>query len=211
MASRVEAIGLVAQVTGGPAFRADIGAVFVDKGLGIKRFTPQVTGGMARLRLDTHNPNNTSLLRGTEILSDVAFTTLSHVGLLAEAQLLERDRPSIGNHLYGAFGHDFGTSDGRRVMVVAWDRHRMDHDRRAGEGAQNAVGVLVGEDSADEMDLAAGEGLAVEEGRAGMIRGGDYAVVGLEGHFRARRLPAEQQAPALPDDAVHERQLIRVA
>src|SRR5687767_12238205 len=37
-------------------------------------FTPQVTGGMARLRLDTYNPTNTSLLRGTEILSDNAFT-----------------------------------------------------------------------------------------------------------------------------------------
>ena len=37
-------------------------------------FTPQVTGGMARLRLDTYNPTNTSLLRGTEILSDLSFT-----------------------------------------------------------------------------------------------------------------------------------------
>jgi beta-glucanase (GH16 family) len=37
-------------------------------------FTPQVTGGMARLRLDTYNPGNTSLLRGTEILSDLSFT-----------------------------------------------------------------------------------------------------------------------------------------
>jgi beta-glucanase (GH16 family) len=37
-------------------------------------FTPQVTGGMARLRLDTYNSGNTSLLRGTEILSDLSFT-----------------------------------------------------------------------------------------------------------------------------------------
>src|SRR5215212_4135591 len=37
-------------------------------------FTPQVTGGMARLRLDTYNPGNTSLLRGTEILTDQSFT-----------------------------------------------------------------------------------------------------------------------------------------
>jgi len=52
-------------------------------------------------------------------LSDVAFTTLSNIGVLAEAELLHQERPSIGNHLYGAFGRDFGTADGHRLMVVA--------------------------------------------------------------------------------------------
>ncbi|MCX7888476.1 MAG: CoA transferase [Rhodobacteraceae bacterium] len=52
-------------------------------------------------------------------LSDVAFATLSHLGVLAEAELLERDRPAIGNDIYGAFGRDFVTADGRRVMVAA--------------------------------------------------------------------------------------------
>lgn len=52
-------------------------------------------------------------------LSDVAFSTLSHLGVLAEAELLEQERPALGNHLYGAFGLDFATADGRRVMVVA--------------------------------------------------------------------------------------------
>ena len=52
-------------------------------------------------------------------LSDVAFTTLSHLGVLAEAELLGQDRPSIGNHIYGAFGRDFATADGQRVMVAA--------------------------------------------------------------------------------------------
>ena len=51
-------------------------------------------------------------------LSDVAFTMLSHLGVLAEAELLHEDRPSIGNHIYGAFGRDFGTADGKRVMVA---------------------------------------------------------------------------------------------
>jgi beta-glucanase (GH16 family) len=36
-------------------------------------FTPQLTQGLAKLRLDTYNPTNTSLLRGTEILSDKSF------------------------------------------------------------------------------------------------------------------------------------------
>ena len=52
-------------------------------------------------------------------LSDAAFTMLSHLGVLAEAELLHRERPSIGNHLYGAFGRDFATADGHRLMVVA--------------------------------------------------------------------------------------------
>ena len=62
------------------------------------------TGGGAQLQL---------------ALSDVAFTTLSNLGVLAEAELLDQDRPSLGNHIYGAFGRDFATADGQRVMVAA--------------------------------------------------------------------------------------------
>ena len=51
-------------------------------------------------------------------LADVAFTMLSHLGVTAEAELLHQDRPAIGNHIYGAFGRDFPTSDGQRVMVA---------------------------------------------------------------------------------------------
>ena len=51
-------------------------------------------------------------------LSDVAFTMLSHLGLASEAQLLGEARPSLGNHIYGAFGRDFATADGRRIMVA---------------------------------------------------------------------------------------------
>lgn len=39
-------------------------------------------------------------------LSDVAFATLSHIGLMAQAELLGQDRASIGNHIYGVFGRD---------------------------------------------------------------------------------------------------------
>jgi 2-methylfumaryl-CoA isomerase len=51
-------------------------------------------------------------------LSDVAFATLSHMGLMAQAELLGQDRASIGNHIYGAFGRDFGTADGQRVLAA---------------------------------------------------------------------------------------------
>lgn len=52
-------------------------------------------------------------------LADVAFTTLSHLGIIGEAELLEQDRAAIGNHIYGAFGRDFATSDGKHVMIAA--------------------------------------------------------------------------------------------
>jgi 2-methylfumaryl-CoA isomerase len=52
-------------------------------------------------------------------LSDVAFATVGHLGRIAEVQLEGREQPRDGNFLYGAFGGDFPTKDGRRVMVVA--------------------------------------------------------------------------------------------
>jgi 2-methylfumaryl-CoA isomerase len=55
----------------------------------------------------------------TLALSDVAMATVSAMGHVAEAQVLGTERPRVGNDLYGAFGRDFATSDGRRVMVVA--------------------------------------------------------------------------------------------
>jgi 2-methylfumaryl-CoA isomerase len=52
-------------------------------------------------------------------LSDVAFAMVGNLGRIAEVTLGGRDQPKDGNYLYGAFGHDFETRDGRRVMVVA--------------------------------------------------------------------------------------------
>jgi 2-methylfumaryl-CoA isomerase len=52
-------------------------------------------------------------------LSDVALAVVSAMGHVAEAQLLDQERPRVGNDLYGAFGRDFTTRDGRRVMPVA--------------------------------------------------------------------------------------------
>lgn len=52
-------------------------------------------------------------------LTDVAFAMVANLGYLAQAQLTNEDRTQIGNDLYGAFGRDFATRDGRRIMVVA--------------------------------------------------------------------------------------------
>lgn len=50
-------------------------------------------------------------------LEDVGLAVMGHLGFIAEAQL-GRERERCGNDLYGAFGRDFVTADGERVMVV---------------------------------------------------------------------------------------------
>lgn len=52
-------------------------------------------------------------------LSDVGIWVASALGHIAEAELLGRNRTADGNHIYGAFGHDFATADGKRVMLTA--------------------------------------------------------------------------------------------
>ena len=53
-------------------------------------------------------------------LSDVAFAMVGNLGKIAEAQICRRERPKDGNYLYGAFGRDFLTKEGRRIMIVAF-------------------------------------------------------------------------------------------
>ena len=51
-------------------------------------------------------------------LSDIAIASLGHLGQIAEVHG-GMDRPKMGNTLFGAFGRDFKTADGKRLMVVA--------------------------------------------------------------------------------------------
>jgi 2-methylfumaryl-CoA isomerase len=81
-------------------------------------------------------------------LSDVALATTGNLGRLAHAQL-GRDEPAPdGNHLYGAFGHDFLTRDGRRVMVVGLTprQWRALVAATGTAAAMAAVGKATGED-----------------------------------------------------------------
>ncbi|WP_235579042.1 MULTISPECIES: CoA transferase [unclassified Rhodococcus (in: high G+C Gram-positive bacteria)] len=52
-------------------------------------------------------------------LSDVALAGVADMGWLAEAHETGSARERLGNHMFGTFGVDFATSDGRRVMVIA--------------------------------------------------------------------------------------------
>ncbi|MFA7437581.1 CoA transferase [Castellaniella sp.] len=50
-------------------------------------------------------------------LEDAALAMMGHLGFVAEAQL-GHERQRYGNYLFGAFGKDFMTADGRRIMVI---------------------------------------------------------------------------------------------
>ena len=51
-------------------------------------------------------------------MPDVALAVTGALGVLGEVAVNNADRARHGNDIYGGFGRDFPTSDGRRVMVV---------------------------------------------------------------------------------------------
>ena len=57
-------------------------------------------------------------------LADVAFATMGHLGQVAEVLEHGHDRPRLGNDLFGAFGRDFVTADGKRIMLLALTRRQ---------------------------------------------------------------------------------------
>lgn len=80
-----------------------------------------LTGAYAAVALLAAERQRSRRGKGQEVtvsLSDLALASLGHMGQVAEA-LTSGDRPRYGNALFGAFGRDFGTADGERVMVVA--------------------------------------------------------------------------------------------
>lgn len=87
----------------------------------------------------------------TLALSDVALAIVSHLGMLGEAErgLVRR---ASGNDLFGGFGRDFATADGRRVMIVALTLKQWKALRRATgvEAEIAALAARLGEDLDDE-------------------------------------------------------------
>ena len=80
-----------------------------------------ITGQMAAVALLAAERHRQRTGEGQYVslaLKDVALATAGHLGNLAEVELMGRDRARYGNYLYGAFGRDFRTADGRRVMLV---------------------------------------------------------------------------------------------
>jgi len=114
-------------------------------------------------------------------LSDVAFAMVGNLGRIAEAQLGSRDQPKDGNYLYGAFGHDFETRDGRRVMVVALTPRQW-------IALQEATGIA---DACASIEQATGHDLSAEAGRFGAR---DLIAALLRPWFAARDLASIRAA-----------------
>ena len=95
--------------------------------------------------------------KGREVrlsLSDLAAATMGNLGNVAEVLSTGEDRPRSGNNLFGAFGRDFVSGDGVRVMLVAITPKQWN-------GLVGALGV------ADEMaalECELGVTLAKDEG-----------------------------------------------
>ena len=85
--------------------------------------------------------------KGREVqlpLSDMAIASMGCIGMLAEVTLSGKDRPRVGNDLFGAFGRDFVTADGKRLMVVGLTARQWSGLVKA-LGLGNAIAVLEAE------------------------------------------------------------------
>jgi 2-methylfumaryl-CoA isomerase len=110
-------------------------------------------------------------------LSDVAFAMVGNLGRIAEAQLGGQDQHKDGNYLYGAFGHDFETRDGRRVMVVALTERQW-------TALVETTGI---EQACRDLEHATGYDLSSESGR---FQGRDLIAALLRPWFASRDLAA---------------------
>lgn len=86
-------------------------------------------------------------------LEDVALAVMGHLGFIAEAQR-GQPRERHGNELFGAFGRDFMTADGERVMIVGLTlkQWRAICDAMQLGEAMAALGTRLGVDLAREGD-----------------------------------------------------------
>ncbi len=110
-------------------------------------------------------------------LKDVALAMLGNLGKIAEIVINDSDRPRFGNYLYGAFGRDFVTADGARVMVVALTSRQW-------KGLRNATGLQ------EEFD-AVGQRLGLDLSEPGNRWHATRELAGvLEAWFRVHDLDA---------------------
>lgn len=138
-----------------------------------------VTGQMAALGLLAAERHRSRTGEGQLVklaLEDVALSVMGHLGFIAEAQLGQH-RPRVGNDLYGAFGRDFVTADGVRVMVVGLTRKQW-------------KSLLIASDLQHEVsDLAASLGVNLDlEGERFRAR---EAIAALLGNWIARHSLAQ--------------------
>ncbi|MFT3803069.1 MAG: CoA transferase [Burkholderiaceae bacterium] len=100
-------------------------------------------------------------------LSDVAFSMLGHLGQIGEVLVNHQERERIGNALYGAFGRDFATRDGRSVMICAITRKQWN-------GLLEAFGLTA---AVDALASRLGVDFGADEGARFIHREALFAIV----------------------------------
>jgi 2-methylfumaryl-CoA isomerase len=87
-------------------------------------------------------------------LKDIGLAMIGHFGMIGEVMVNDTDRPKQSNYLYGAFGRDFETLDGKKVMVVGLtDLQWRSICKATGLGdAFDALGARLGLNMKDEGD-----------------------------------------------------------
>jgi 2-methylfumaryl-CoA isomerase len=88
-----------------------------------------ITGQMAALGILAAERHRRLTGQGQSVeiaLKDVALAMLGNLGIIGEVMVNGFDRPKYGNYLYGAYGNEFDTADGRKVMVVGLTRRQWD-------------------------------------------------------------------------------------
>ena len=88
-------------------------------------------------------------------LSDVMLATVANLGYVADVAINGESRGPIGNDLYGAFGRNFTTADGRELMIVAISPRQW-HAIGAATGLADSlamIGPMLGVDLSTEDGL----------------------------------------------------------
>lgn len=103
-------------------------------------------------------------------LSDIGAATMANLGFSAETMLIGHQRPRMGNDVFGAFGRDFTTRDGEKLMLLCITPKQW-------EKALDVLGI--------------GAGVAAVEAELGVSFAKDE---GLRFTHRARLYPLFEQA-----------------
>ncbi len=91
-------------------------------------------------------------------LADVALATMGHLGYIGEVMVNDTERKPMGNHIFGTFGRDFKSRDGKRVMIVgvSGNQWRAIVKATGQEQAIASLGESLGLDFSAEGDRYAG-------------------------------------------------------
>ncbi len=117
-------------------------------------------GAMALLAAERHRRLTGQGQKIVLPLQDMALAATSALGYIGEAVINQTDRPRYGNEIYGTFGRDFKTRDGRWVMICIFSDRHVDALAEAG-GFKDAFARIEKEKGVD-LKTDAGRWMARE-------------------------------------------------